>query len=245
MSAAADCTCRVMGIVNVTPDSFSDGGRFLAPEDAVQRGYELFAAGAAFIDIGGESTRPGAQPVAWSEEWRRIGPVLKGLRGVGCVLSVDTYHPETAERAVAAGAKMVNCVYSEPIPAMLEIVRRAPADVELVVPASCLGESVSREDLPRVYLDPMVGFGTTREEDLALLRSVAELAAKGRVLVGASRKRIARALADPCPSPQSTLGADVAVALWAAANGASVVRVHDVAEVVQALRAWQRLAECK
>ena len=245
MSAAADRTCRVMGIVNVTPDSFSDGGRFLAPEDAVRRGHELAAAGAAFLDIGGESTRPGAQPVAWDEEWRRIEPVLEGLRGVGCVLSVDTYHPETAERAVAAGAKMVNCVYPGPVPSMLEIVRRAPADVELVVPASCLGETVSREDLPQVYLDPMVGFGTTREEDLALLRSVAELAAKGRVLVGASRKRIARALAAPCPPPRPTLGADVAVALWAAANGASVVRVHDVAEVVQALRTWQRLAECK
>ena len=229
-----------MGVVNVTPDSFSDGGRSLSPGDAVRHGLELVAAGAAFLDIGGESTRPGATPIDWREEWRRIGPVVEGLRGSQCVLSVDTYHPETAERAVAAGAKLVNCVYEGPVPAMLEIVRRASPDVELVVPASCLGKSVSQADLPRVYLDPMIGFGTTRGEDLALIRSVAEIAKKGRVLFGASRKRIVRALAGE-ESTGALLGGDVALALWAAANGASVVRVHDVKEVAQALRIWETL----
>ena len=230
-----------MGVVNVTPDSFSDGGRFLAPDDAVRHGLELADAGASFLDIGGESTRPGAEPLDWREEWRRIEPVVEGLRGSRCVLSVDTYHPETAERAVAAGAKLVNCVYEWPVPAMLEIVRRAPSsDVELVVPAPCLGKSVSPADLPRVYLDPMIGFGTTREEDLALIRSVAELAKKGRVLFGASRKRIVRTLAGE-ERTDVLLGGDVALALWAAANGASVVRVHDVKEVAQALRVWEKL----
>ena len=229
-----------MGVVNVTPDSFSDGGRFLAPEDAVRHGLELADSGASFLDIGGESTRPGADPLDWREEWRRIEPVVEGLRGSRCVLSVDTYHPETAERAVAAGAKLVNCVYEGPVPAMLEIVRRAPADVELVVPASCLGKSVSPVDLPRVYLDPMIGFGTTREEDLALVKSVAELAKKGRVLFGASRTRIVRALTGEART-DALLGGDVALALWAAANGASVVRVHDVKEVAQALRVWETL----
>ena len=123
---------------------------------------------------------------------------------------------------------------------MLETIRRAGADVEMVVPASCLGAAVSAADLRRVYLDPMVGFGTTREEDVRLLTSVSALAEKGRVLVGASRKRIVRALSGESRT-DSLIGGDVAVALWAAANGASVVRVHDVAETVQALRVWERL----
>jgi dihydropteroate synthase len=232
--------CRVMGIINVTPDSFSDGGRFLSPSDAVRCGLEMCSAGAAYLDVGGESTRPGAVPVAWAEEWRRIRPVIEGLRDAPCILSVDTYHPETAARAVDAGARLVNCVYPEPVPAMLETIRRAGADVEMVVPASCLGATISAADLRRVYLDPMVGFGTTREEDLRLLASVPALAEKGRVLVGASRKRIVRALSGESRT-DSLIGGDVAVALWAAANGASVVRVHDVAETVQALRVWGRL----
>ena len=233
--------CRVMGIINVTPDSFSDGGLFLSPEAAIRRGLEMSAAGAAFLDIGGESTRPGAVPIDWEEEWRRIRPVVEGLREAPCVLSVDTYHPETAERAVAAGANLINCVYPESVPAMLEILRRSPEDVELVVPASCLGKVVFASDLGRVYLDPMVGFGTTRDDDLALLASVSALAEKGRVLVGASRKRIVRTLAGESGT-DTLLGGDIAVALWAAANGASVVRVHDVREVAQALRVWEKLA---
>lgn len=233
-----------MGIINVTPDSFSDGGRFIAPEAAIRRGQEMFAAGAAFLDVGGESTRPGASPVGSEEEWRRICPVIEGLRGLPCVLSVDTYHPETAELAVAAGAKLINCVYPEPVPAMLEILRRSPEDVELVVPASCLGKDVFSADLGRIFLDPMIGFGTTREEDLALLASVSALSEKGRVLVGASRKRIVRVLAGESGT-DSLLGGDVAVALWAAANGASAVRVHDVKEVAQALRVWSRLAKAR
>ena len=235
--------CLVMGIVNVTPDSFSDGGRFFAPEDAVRRGMEMAADGAAILDIGGESTRPGAVPVAWEEEWRRIAPVVEGLREAPCDLSVDTYHPETARLAVAAGVKIVNCVYPEQIPAMLEIVRRAAHAAELVAPSSCLGRAISAEDLSRIYLDPMIGFGTTRDDDLALLRSVPDLAAKGRVLVGASRKRIVRTLAEE-DDVGALLGGDVAIALWAAANGASVVRVHDVKEVVQAIRVWERISGC-
>ena len=232
--------CLVMGIVNVTPDSFSDGGDCFAPEDAIRRGMDMVADGAAILDIGGESTRPGAVPVPWEEEWRRIAPVVEGLRGAPCTLSVDTYHPETAERAVAAGVKIVNCVYPGPVPRMLDIVRGQTPDVELVAPASCLGDSIGAEDLPRVYLDPMVGFGTTRDEDLALLRSVPALAAKGRVLVGASRKRIVRTLAGESDTG-ALLGGDIAIALWCAAHGASVVRVHDVRQVAQALRVWRKI----
>lgn len=237
----AGCACRVMGIVNVTPDSFSDGGEcFGDPAAAADRARRLAAEGAAIIDIGGESTRPGATPLEWQEEWRRVRPVLGLLEGSSFAVSVDTYHPETAELALRAGAEIVNCVYADPVPDMLRVISRSPTGAELVVPASCLGTCSGLGDLSRIYLDPMVGFGTTRDEDVALLRSVAKLAGKGRVLVGASRKRIVRALA--CEEDTGSLvGGDVAIALWAAANGASIVRVHDVREVAQALRVWARL----
>ena len=233
--------CLVMGILNVTPDSFSDGGRFADPESAVRRAAAMLEDGADIIDIGGESTRPGSTPVSWEEEWSRVEPVLRGLSPIvaGSVpISIDTYHPETAERAVLLGAKIVNCVYPEPILDMLRICAKNGA--ELVIPAKSLGSVPKSLGSVPIYLDPMVGFGTTREEDLALLRSVRELSKKGRVLVGASRKRIVRALAGES-STATLLGGDIAIALWCAANGASVVRVHDVREVAQALRVYRKI----
>ena len=202
---------------------------------------------AAIIDIGGESTRPGATPLAWDEEWSRIEPVLKGLTAAALQpfnlstfqLSVDTYHPETAERAVAAGATIVNCVYSEPVPAMAAICARTGA--ELVLPFRPGDDPASLPmDISRIYLDPMVGFGTTREEDLALLRSVSDLAKIGRVLVGASRKRIVKRLTGE-KVPGKDLAGNVTIALWAAMSGADVVRVHDVRETVQALKVLEAL----
>ena len=233
--------CLVMGILNVTPDSFSDGGRFADPESAVRRAAAMLEDGADIIDIGGESTRPGSTPVSWEEEWSRVEPVLRGLSPIiaGPVpISIDTYHPETAERAVLLGAKIVNCVYPEPILDMLRICAKNGA--ELVIPAKSLGSVPKSLGSVPIYLDPMVGFGTTREEDLELLRSVRELSKKGRVLVGASRKRIVRALAGES-STATLLGGDIAIALWCAANGASVVRVHDVREVAQALRVYRKI----
>ncbi len=233
--------CRVMGIVNVTPDSFSDGGRFVDPEAAIRRAAAMVEDGADIIDIGGESTRPGSTPVSWEEEWSRVEPVLRGLSPIvaGSVpISIDTYHPETAERAVSLGATIVNCVYPEPILDMLQICAKNGA--ELVIPAKSLGSVPKDLGSVPIYLDPMVGFGTTREEDLALLRSVRELSQKGRVLVGASRKRIVRALAGE-ESTATLLGGDIAIAIWCAANGASVVRVHDVREVAQALRVYRKI----
>lgn len=233
--------CRVMGIVNVTPDSFSDGGRFVDPEAAIRRAAAMVEDGADIIDIGGESTRPGSTPVSWEEEWSRVEPVLRGLSPIvaGSVpISIDTYHPETAERAVSLGATIVNCVYPEPILDMLQICAKNGA--ELVIPAKSLGSVPKDLGSVPIYLDPMVGFGTTREEDLALLRSVRELSQKGRVLVGASRKRIVRALAGE-ESTATLLGGDIAIAIWCAANGASIVRVHDVREVAQALRVYRKI----
>ena len=243
--------CKVMGIVNVTPDSFSDGGQFFRPEEAIRRAKNLIAEGADIIDLGGESTRPGATPIGWEEEWSRIEQVLSELRvkseELRVKVSVDTYHPETAERAIEAGANIINCVDSEPIPEMVRLL--AGNAVELVVPWKCFETlaSASRRDadgtVDRLYLDPMIGFGTTREEDVALLRSIPELAKKGRVLVGASRKRIVKKLVGEKSSVGKNIGGNVAIAVWAAMNGASVVRVHDVKETVQALRVVDALGE--
>ncbi len=228
-----------MGIVNVTPDSFSDAGECFAPEDAVRRAFEHVRNGAAIIDVGGESTRPGATDVAWRDEWLRVAPVLEGIRGIGCRVSVDTRHPETAERALEAGADIINCVDPEAVPRMLAIAAAAGEKTELVVPSVCLEACAASQMARRVYLDPMIGFGTTREEDLGLLRSIPDLAGKGRVLVGASRKRIAAVLSG---GSVSTAPTDIAVALWCAAHGAAAVRVHDVKQVTQALRAWEILS---
>ena len=230
--------CKVMGIVNVTPDSFSDGGKFNTPEEAIRRAKNLIEEGAAIIDIGGESTRPGATPLKWDEEWARVEPFLRGLSPqlLGSVpISIDTYHPETAERAIALGVSIVNCVFKEPIRDMAAICVKNNA--ELVIPCR-IGDlplgSVPM-DAGRLYLDPMIGFGTTREEDLEILRSIPELAKHGRVLVGASRKRIVKRLTGEKAHGKDLAG-NLAIAVWAAISGASVVRVHDVRETVQALK---------
>ena len=240
---------RVMGIVNVTPDSFSDGGQFFRPEEAIRRARNLIADGADIIDLGGESTRPGATPLGWEEEWARLEPVLSGLASLARlpkdrpVLSVDTYHPETASRAIAAGVQIVNCVSGEAVPEMLKLLDGNA--VELVVPWR-ENSSVETEDLKRVwnrlYLDPMIGFGTTREEDLALIKSIPALTRRGRVLVGASRKRIVKKLTGEKLTGKN-LGGNLGIAIWAAMNGASVVRVHDVKETVQALKVVAALDE--
>ena len=230
--------CLVMGIVNVTPDSFSDGGLYFRPEEAVRRARNMAEEGADIIDLGGESTRPGATPIGWEEEWKRLEPVILEVSKGSVPISVDTYHPETAERAVAAGARIVNCVFAESVPAMLGICAKSGA--ELVIPATSLGSLPNGTGSVPIYLDPMVGFGTTREEDLALLQSVPELAKAGRVLVGASRKRIVKKLTGEKVTGKN-LGGNLAIAVWCAMHGASVVRVHDVRETVQALRVVEAL----
>ena len=241
--------CKVMGIVNVTPDSFSDGGQFFKPEEAIRRAKNLVADGADIIDLGGESTRPGATPIGWEEEWARIEPVFAGLRAIEqsnnpnnrTILSVDTYHPETAERAIKAGADIINCVYADPIPEMIRVIVDAAQNTELVMPASCLSNLSNVSNLSNFYLDPMIGFNTTREEDVELLRSIPELAKKGRVLIGASRKRIVKKLVGEKSAVGKNVGGNVAIGVWAAMQGASVVRVHDVKETVQALRVVESL----
>lgn len=268
--------CKVMGIVNVTPDSFSDGGKFFRPEEAIRRARNLIADGADIVDLGGESTRPGSVPLSWEEEWMRLEPVLRGLSpngpslGSGSVprsrqgsvpLSVDTYHPETAARAVDLGVQIINCVYADAAVGMAEICAKSgselifPHRLKGSVPVVPVGSVPIREKgsvpvvldkvlavlpIERVYLDPMVGFGTSREEDIALLGSVPDLARLGRVLVGASRKRIVKKLTGEKVTGKN-LGGNLGIAVWAAMRGASVVRVHDVKETAQALRVVEQL----
>jgi len=240
--------CQVMGIVNVTPDSFSDGGKYFTPEEAIRRARNVIEEGAAIVDVGAESTRPGSVPIAWEEEWSRLEPVLRGLspfvRGLSpereTLISVDTYHSETAERAVALGAGMINCVYAEPVPAMLAIAKKT--GVKLIIPTSSLGSVPNAEGVEGLFVDPMIGFGTTREEDLELLRSVPKWAEKFPVVVGASRKRLVKKLTGEKVTGKN-LGGNLGIVVWAAMNGASVVRVHDVRETVQALRVLECLID--
>ena len=239
---------KVMGVVNVTPDSFSDGGKFFRPEEAVRRAVNLIEEGADIIDLGGESTRPGATPIGWEEEWSRIEPVLKTLNPQLSTLnlSIDTYHPETAERALAAGATMINCVKMEAAEAMLalaeEYAGHTANGVGLVLPAKILDEPGFSPSAFHVslYFDPMIGFGTTREEDVELLRSIPELAKRGPILVGASRKRIVKKLTGEKTTGKNLAG-NLAIAMWAAMHGASAVRVHDVKETVEALKVLEAL----
>ena len=245
---------QVMGIVNVTPDSFSDGGQYFRPEEAVRRARNLIAEGAAIIDFGAESTRPGATPLTWEQEWSRLEPVLSlffnskpsthnsqlTTHNSPPPISIDTYHPETARRSIGLGATILNCVYAEPIPAMLALLREFP-QTELVMPSRCWDQVADDAALrSRIYLDPMIGFGTTREEDLALLRAIPDLAKKGRVLVGASRKRIVKKLTGEKVTGKN-LGGNLGIAVWCALNGAAVVRVHDVRETVQAIKVMETI----
>ena len=238
---------QVMGIVNVTPDSFSDGGQYFRPEEAVRRARNLIAEGAAIIDFGAESTRPGATPLTWEQEWSRLEPVLSlffnprpATRNPPPPISIDTYHPETARRSIGLGATILNCVYAEPIPAMLALLREFP-QTELVMPVRCWDQVADDPALrSRIYLDPMIGFGTTREEDLALLRAISDLTKKGRVLVGASRKRIVKKLTGEKVTGKN-LGGNLGIAVWCALNGAAVIRVHDVRETVQAIKVMETI----
>jgi len=250
-----------MGIVNITPDSFSDGVRCLRTEAAVSRARALAREGADIMDLGAESTRPGATPISWQAEWARLEPVLRILvREMPTMpISIDTYHPETAERALCLGAAILNCVYAKSVPAMLELAVKTRCG--LVLPASFVfgdnqptaADANSQSPITnpqssilnlqsQILVDPMIGFGTTREEDVALLGGIRRMAQKMPVLVGVSRKRIVGTLTG-AEDPHDRLGGSVGAAVWCAMNGASVVRVHDVKETVQALKVVNALAK--
>jgi dihydropteroate synthase len=257
----------VLGVVNVTPDSFSDGGVNLAPEDAVASARRMLAEGAAIVDVGGESTRPGAEPVSLDEELRRVVPVLEQLEGAP--VSIDTAKAGVARRALGLGAEMVNDVTA----------LRADPDLAGVVAERgaylCLmhmqGEPRTMQLDPRygdvvadvarflderltfavsqgiaeelICLDPGIGFGKTVEHNFELLRRLDELVALGRpIVVGISRKSsLGKLMGDP-EATTGTTAASVGAAVAAYDRGATILRVHDVHEHVEALRAAQAVA---
>jgi dihydropteroate synthase len=251
----------VMGILNVTPDSFSDGGRFQAFEAAVAHARAMAAAGCDIIDVGGESTRPGAAPVPVAEELARIAPVLSELvRLLDIPLSIDTYKAAVAAKAVEIGAVMINDVWGlQKDPGMADVVAQTEAAVVIVHNRAERDASVDVfADIRRFFdhslalaakagisseaiiLDPGIGFGKTTQQNVEALRRIPDLKDYGfPILIGASRKRFLGSLTGD--GIEGTLIGTVAVNLIAAAAGASIFRVHDVAEHVAALRVWQAI----
>ena len=259
----------IMGVVNVTPDSFSDGGRYLDHAAALAHGHQVVADGADWVDVGGESTRPRAEPVPVDEELRRVVPVVRSLTADGVAVSVDTRKPEVARAAVDAGARMVNDVSAS-------LADVAAAGGVAFVAMHMLGDPrtmqeqpvyddvvvdvrdflVSRADAARaagvsdVWLDPGIGFGKSLDHNLDLLANLDVLVATGYpVLVGTSRKSMLGTLAARAdgegaavPPPTDRLEGSVATAVWALRQGAAMVRVHDVAATVRARGAIEATA---
>jgi len=254
----------VMGVLNVTPDSFSDGGSHPDAAAAVSHGIAMLNEGADIIDVGGESTRPGADELETAEELDRVLPVITELAGDAVVpVSIDTRHAQVARACVAAGASIVNDVSGFRDGTMVDVA--TACDAGLIV-MHMLGDPGTMQDAPRyddvvgevaeylsararmlvergvaperIALDPGIGFGKTAEHNLEILRRLDEFADLGYpIVLGASRKRfIGEVTGEAVPARR--VPGSVAAALWAVECGAAVVRVHDVAETVQALRVW-------
>jgi dihydropteroate synthase len=245
----------VMGVVNVTPDSFSDGGRWFDAGAAIAHGRDLLAAGADVVDVGGESTRPGAAPVDEDEERRRVLPVIEALAAVGRV-SVDTRHASVAAAAVAAGATIVNDVSSAPelwavaaehgasyiamhMQGDPQTMQQAPHYDDVVVEVRDFlrqrAAAAKAAGVDEVWIDPGIGFGKTAAHNLSLLKHLGVLVDTGYpVVVGASRKRFLQTILGA--RPDDVIEGSLATAVAAIAAGASMVRVHDVAETAQAVR---------
>ena len=252
----------IMGIVNVTPDSFSDGGRHLRVDAALAHARQLIGEGADILDIGGESSRPGALPVSVQEELDRVMPVIEGWRGASVALSIDTCKPEVMRAALAAGAAMVNDIEALQQPGALEAISASAAAVCLMhkqgVPQTMQAEpqygnvvqevkEFLRERIvaaeaagiakERITIDPGFGFGKTLGHNLELLRGLGEFAGLGvPLLAGLSRKRMLGELTGQ--GVERRVHASVAAALIAVQRGASIVRVHDVRATVDALAIW-------
>lgn len=256
----------VMGVLNVTPDSFSDGGRFLDPDVAVARGLTMLAEGADLLDVGGESSRPGAAPVDPAVESARVTPVIRALRAAsGAPISVDTRRACVARAALDAGADIVNDISALGDPEMADVVRRAGAGLVLM---HMRGEPATMQDAPvyadvvaevaeflrarldravaaglvpeAVALDPGIGFGKTFEHNLTLMAGLPRLAAIGRpVLVGVSRKSVVGGLTGRGGGDR--MAGSLGLAAYLALRGAAVLRVHDVKETCDIVRVADRM----
>lgn len=263
---------RIMGVLNTTPDSFSDGGLFLDPDAAVEQGLRMVDAGAEIIDIGGESTRPGAEPVSVGQELERVLPVVQGLRARSPVcISIDTTKAVVAREALKAGADIVNDISSMTMdPAMVEVVAGAEAGVVLMHmrgrPRTMQHGDLSADDIvgdvvhhlearvgaleaagvqrERICVDPGIGFGKTVDQNLELIVGLDRLAALGLpILLGVSRKSFIGALTDR-PADQRLFGtaAACAIGVW---RGAHVLRVHDVSEIADVVRVTVALGRAR
>jgi dihydropteroate synthase len=261
---------QVMGIVNVTPDSFSDGGRFEDAEVAIAQAHAMTAAGAAIVDIGGESTRPGAQPAFEGDEEQRVMPVVRPLATCGVAVSVDTRKAGIAAAALQAGAGMINDVSALTFdPRMADVVAKAGCPVVLM---HHQGSPETMQDAPRydgpvalavydwlaerieaaveagivrarILVDPGIGFGKSVQHNLELMNNLSLLHGLGcPLMVGASRKRTIGALSNEAPADQR-LGGSLALAMKAIDQGAQILRVHDAFETVQAVRVWRGLRD--
>lgn len=257
----------IMAVLNVTPDSFSDGGRFFQPGDALARAGQMIAEGADIIDVGGESTRPGAAEVPWQEELRRVAPVVEAMVARGFPVSVDTSRPEVMRAVIGMGAAIINDVRALQLPGALDAVaasnvgvclmhmqgapatmQAAPAysDVRAEVSAflreralACEAQGIERE---RIVLDPGFGFGKTPGHNLRLLRELSDIAGMGwPVMAGLSRKSLLGHIVGRAVTDRQS--ASVTAALIAVERGASVVRVHDIAATRDALLLWRVVNE--
>jgi len=256
----------VMGILNATPDSFSDGGKFRSPKDAVAQAERMLADGVDLIDIGGESTRPGAEPVGLQEELDRVLPVIEALKDCGVPLSIDTYKSETMRQALNAGVDCVNDIWAlrqtGAVDAVLESqncgivlmhMQRDPLTMQfnpeyinviaevkqfLKDQADLLISSGIAND--RIAIDPGFGFGKSLEHNLNMLTNFAEFSSLGLpVLAGISRKSMIGKITGK--DTNDRVAPSIAAAIMAADRGAAIVRVHDVAETVDALKLWEAI----
>ena len=260
--------CKVMGILNVTPDSFSDGGRFVGIEQAVSHGVEMVEQGAEIIDVGAESTRPGSERVSAEEQIRRAIPVIEALADrVDVPISIDTFSSEVARRAIEAGASIINDITAMGDAGMIELLvehelgvilmhmqgmpgtmQDSPSYVDVV--REVLDYLVERAEYAekagvgrdKIFIDPGIGFGKTQEHNLLLLKHVGDFAASGyKVLMGTSRKGFIGKITGVEKASDRVMGTAATVAL-SAAGGASVVRVHDVGAMVEVVKMANAIA---
>ena len=259
----------IMGILNVTPDSFSDGGRFDSPERALEQARRMVAEGADIIDIGGESSRPGADPVEPAEEKRRVLPVIEALRReCDTVISIDTYHAATAKAALEIGADIVNdisalrfdpdmasVIAGHKAPIVLMHMQGTPRDMQadpsykdpVEEIAAFFAERIAFAtaqgiDKTKLILDPGIGFGKRLSDNLALFENLARFREfKLPLLIGASRKSFIAMLNPESKDPTDRLGGSLAAALASVDRGADLVRVHDIAPTVEALKVYQAI----
>lgn len=259
---------RIMGVINVTPDSFSDGGLYASASAAIDHGKRLWEEGADFIDVGGVSTRPGADPVSIQDELDRVMPVVEGLSGLPVPISIDTRSSAVMQRAIAAGAAIINDTSALSAgPESIEVASNLRAPVVLM---HCLGEPKTMQDAPcyedvacdiydyldkrvaaccaggidrtQIMVDPGIGFGKTVGDNVELLRNLALLHCLGvGLLIGVSRKSFIGALSTSAPA-DNRLPGSLAAALWVLHLGAQVIRVHDVADTKQATAVWNAIS---